>query len=367
MITLHLAQTASLVELGGRAAIFSESCQTLFELNSSAETAALRLTQGITYRGLVESLIAAGADEAPAAQSARDLLVRWSQAGLVSAEATPAAARAHHHIPLSIVGLRVDVHVDDPRCRDLITASFANLIRADGRAIAPYRIRDADGLALICRGGKPSRIVEWSQFVPTFKACLTDDVLHASPRIALHTACLMRDGRCLLLSGAPGAGKSTLTMALDRAGFGYAADDVTLLTERGRAQGLPFHPTLKAGAWTLLPDHRDEIDRAEVHDRLDGEQVRYPAPLSPARTEARPVGWIVLLRRADDAEPALVSVDPVQTLGELLHGAYSRSGRTSSRELRMLIEMVSSARCFALRYAHLEDAVELLDSACGRA
>ena len=365
MITLHLARSASLVELGGRAALFSESCQTLFELNAPAKAAALRLTQGISYHGLVASLIEAGADEAPAAQSARALIVRWSQAGLVSAECAPAPEKAHHHIPLSIVGMRVDVQVDDARCRDLITSSFGKLARHEGQPIGTYRIRDADSLALISRDGKPTRIVEWSQFIPTLKACLIDDILHATPRIALHTACLVRDGRCLLLSGAPGAGKSTLAVALAQAGFGYVADDVTLLTEGGLAQGLPFHPTLKVGAWKLLPDHRNEIDRSPIHQRLDGEQVRYLSLPTPPGADALPVGWIALLRRQKDATATLEAVDVVRVLSELLGGAYSRSGRINGQELKMMITMVSAARCFELRYSALKDAVDLLESACG--
>ncbi len=48
----------------------------------------------------------------------------------------------------------------------------------------------------------------------------------------LHSACVEREGRGLMLAGPSGAGKSTLTLALSQAGFGYLADDRTYLSLR---------------------------------------------------------------------------------------------------------------------------------------
>ena len=78
---------------------------------------------------------------------------------------------------------------------------------------------------------------------------LTEALEHGAYELALHAASLLSNDRMLLLCGNPGAGKTTLTLALVHAGFGFAADDVTLLDSRGRGIGLPFAPAVKAGAW----------------------------------------------------------------------------------------------------------------------
>jgi hypothetical protein len=49
----------------------------------------------------------------------------------------------------------------------------------------------------------------------------------------LHCACLVKDGRGLLLSGESGAGKSTLALSLALAGFGFLSDDCTYLSRTG--------------------------------------------------------------------------------------------------------------------------------------
>ncbi len=53
--------------------------------------------------------------------------------------------------------------------------------------------------------------------------------------IPLHSACLDRDGRGLLLAGVSGAGKSTLSVALARRGFSLVSDDWTYITREGDA------------------------------------------------------------------------------------------------------------------------------------
>jgi len=53
--------------------------------------------------------------------------------------------------------------------------------------------------------------------------------------IPLHSACLDRDGRGLLLAGVSGAGKSTLSVALAGCGFSLISDDWTYITREGDA------------------------------------------------------------------------------------------------------------------------------------
>jgi hypothetical protein len=59
----------------------------------------------------------------------------------------------------------------------------------------------------------------------------------------LHCACVVRDGKGMLLAGRSGSGKSTLTMALGLRGFSFLSDDWTYFTRGGGG----------ISAWGLIP------------------------------------------------------------------------------------------------------------------
>ncbi len=92
--------------------------------------------------------------------------------------------------------------------------------------------------------------------------------------VPLHCACLVRerDGSGLLLAGGSGVGKSTLTVALAKAGLRLLSDDWTYFTIRGgraHAWGLPTPVK-------LLPDaasHFSELTGRQPAASLNGELV----------------------------------------------------------------------------------------------
>jgi|ERR1700733_1703637 len=68
------------------------------------------------------------------------------------------------------------------------------------------------------------------------------ETLKRFARFPLHAGGLARNGRGILLPGSSGAGKSTTTVALVRAGFDFLADDTVFLTPTpGRESGILVH------------------------------------------------------------------------------------------------------------------------------
>jgi hypothetical protein len=182
--------------------------------------------------------------------------------------------------------------------------------------------------------------------------------------LALHGAALVRDGRVLLLCGRPGAGKTTLTLALVNAGFGLAGDDVMLLAADGRGIGLPFAPAVKSGAWPLLADRVPGLATAPTFRRPDRRRVRYPAPEAVVDGRPRPLGWVVLLDRAAEGRPALDPVDAAGALRGLLDGAFAPDRQLCPAGFDALARVVDTAETWRLSYAALDEAVALLDAAC---
>lgn len=56
-------------------------------------------------------------------------------------------------------------------------------------------------------------------------------LFHQREQLAIHCSCLERDGRALLISGNSGSGKSTVTDILLAKGFGFMADDMSVVKE----------------------------------------------------------------------------------------------------------------------------------------
>ena len=193
---------------------------------------------------------------------------------------------------------------------------------------------------------------------------LTEILEHAAYELAVHGAALLRNNRILLLCGAPGAGKTTLTLGLLGVGFGFAGDDVMLLDAQGLGVGLPFAPAVKAGAWSLVAEHMPDLGFAPIFRRPDRRRVRYPVPDAIVEPRPRAVGWVVLLSRSSDAPAALEPVDPASAFRGLLDGSFALGRELTSAGFDALTHVIRSAVICRLTYSNLEEAVALIDEAC---
>ena len=104
--------------------------------------------------------------------------------------------------------------------------------------------------------------------------------------------------------------------------------------------------------------------RLGIYRRPDGRRVRMLVPHNHVPAAPRPIGWVVLLHRTRNAEPALRPIEPSETLSGLLNGAFSRNAKLTSTAFDALCRVIRSARGFRLTYAKLDDAVNLLKPVC---
>jgi hypothetical protein len=150
----------------------------------------------------------------------------------------------------------------------------------------------------------------------------------------MHSACLVKDGRSLLLRGLNGAGKSTLCYAALRRGWSLLAEDVVfvrLTREVGDAWVTPADLQIVGLPWTLhlLPDATGlfpELVGAPAFERSNGETKisiavgeRFPGQAA----EAAPVGPLVFVRRGHGRQPSLAPLQRERAL-ELLRATAIR-------------------------------------------
>jgi GTPase SAR1 family protein len=364
-IRYRLSEGVHPLSIGGRQALFSAGSERLYELNVTAALLASMLYEGSAFAALTAALECQGFDGEAASGTVLELLRQWSAQNLVHAAICTPDAPQFWEQRIHIAGVDAAIHYADIEQYRQISPIFAHMSRLISEPATCIKVVEADGVALVSRNGGPAWVIAASQAGPFIRGLLVEDVLAvAPPDIALHTACLAHRNRALLLGGPPGAGKTTLTIALSRSGFDYVSDDITLLRRDGRVQGVPFAPAVKEGAWPLLRRYRADVATLPVHMRLDDVPVRYPGLTQPPHIAHMNAGWIVHLRRVAGATPEFRELDPVEALVRLMDEAHSTAGAATIEDMRTLIALVERVRCFELTCWDLDAAVEALSVLC---
>jgi hypothetical protein len=201
------------------------------------------------------------------------------------------------------------------------------------------------------------------EVIPRIKAILTERVVgRRFDGFFAHGALVARGPILAMLAGPPGAGKSTLAMALQAAGWSLRADDLIRVDRSARFRGAPFAPAIKEGGWALLQARRPELADWPVELRSDGQRVRY-APVAQAAQRAKPLSVFIALSRQDGAVVAHAApIDAVEALSLLLGEAFSARGRISAELMARLVERFRQTPCCRLVYGPLDQGVEAVEA-----
>lgn len=355
----------SFLLLGDQSAVFSESSQKIYALNQIAAYIWCQLEEGETIDAIRDGLIKAGVDDDLAAKYVSQAIRMWYKLGLLKPDWQFDSEPVHfaRSFNIHIAGFSATIRVATERLANLLTLFDHQITLAhDGRHVVD--VIEANNFVQVFHNKRGVFCCDFIEVAPTLKAYITEQVVAASPpNVLVHAACLHRNGKSLLISGRPGAGKTTLSMRLGEAGFEYGGDDIVLIAPDGTATGVPFAPAIKPGAWPIVSQFRPDLDDAIVHRRPDGKRVRYVLPQHISCARGSVVGWILFIRRGRG--PAkFTQLDRVEVMRRLMEGAYSPGEKMTLAMCNALKRTINGADCFELSYSDSTDACDAIVRLC---
>lgn len=147
------------------------------------------------------------------------------------------------------------------------------------------RLRTVLGVLLVESPDRPTRTVDLRRGgldtadVEAVLAAAVRAAIDESPHLLLHAGAVVRDGSAIVLPGASGEGKSTMTAACLRRGLGYVSDEMVALDLRsGDVTGL--RRPLMLTPWSTralgLGEHRGPGKAAVAPEALTATTVVHP-------------------------------------------------------------------------------------------
>ena len=348
--------------IGSQMAVFCQPQQRIYELNETAALIWCHIEEGAKSPFVVREMCRSGIDEDLAIRYVRETLQLWLELGLVSAQVVDLKPESFAELPVKLGSYELSLRYASPRLQDVLPPIVGHLRSPVPVSGEPLFLLDEGESVHAVRDNQSVFSCPSEELASTLLRFIIDRALPQWD-LVLHSACLVRTGRALLINGRSGAGKTTLTLRLLAAGFQYGSDDLTILSESG-ARGVLLPPGAKSGAWRLIRQFAPTIESQKVHRRRDGKRIRYitPAPLAP--DDARPVGWIVFLRRNSVGEATLSPVRPMDALRRILSEIVRPSGPLSADMLGSIKRIVAGAAAYELAYSELDDACGVISKLC---
>jgi hypothetical protein len=188
------------------------------------------------------------------------------------------------------------------------------------------------------------------------------DVLHL---VALHAACVQRNGKGVLLAGESGAGKSSLAYACACQGWVYLSDDASSLLRQGEHQtviGAPERFRFRGSASDLFPEFRGWTATTRGNSKPSIEVPTASLQAIVTAPESR-VDFIVLLNRGahNRGRPSLVPVGNERVLDQLFHPVWPDQLPANEERRRSIERLLTTTEKYELRYDTLSEAIALLN------
>lgn len=352
-----------LARLGDRHLVFSEDNQSIHELSDLAAYVWRSLDAGMASVDIARELNGTGVNQGEAARTVATTIDELRALRTKAAVPTPSLpSQRLARLTILICDVAVQLLLSKALVGDVQTA-LGDFVTDLPESDALLCARLSGDTVSFSAPGQPDWSCERSHFIPLLKAQLIQHVLVcARYEVALHAAALVRRDKVILLLGSPGAGKTTLAIALAKAGLEVLADDVVLLGDTGLVTGVSFPFTAKSSSWPLLSRHWPGLLTTPSHCRPDGQTLCYIPHDPVADPRPRRIGAVVILDRQLEAATAVEELDLASALAALIADGATRDERLSASGFTALIDGLADSRCYRLTYS---DLIAAADAVCG--
>jgi HprK-related kinase A len=183
--------------------------------------------------------------------------------------------------------------------------------------------------------------------------------------LMLHAGVVERGGKALILSGRPGAGKSTLTAALVLGGWRLLSDEVAVIPPGTRnLLPLPRPVSLKEGSIDLVRRRSpDAVIGPLTYGTKKGTVAHLKPPVDSVERAREPAiaAWLVFPWFGAGYETTLQPISRATALLRAGHEAFNYS-MLGAAGFETLADLVDGMTCYDLPFSDLDAALEALEA-----
>ena len=239
-----------------------------------------------------------------------------------------------------------------------------------------YRVRVYSPLNLHRLLGRPQVLFALDNLVP-FKPLPLDQAFpmlewglnwcvssNAQEYLIIHSAVVAKNGRCVMLPGAPGAGKSTLCSGLATRGWQLLSDELALIScETGKIAPFPRPISLKNQSIPIMKDfapgvffNRESVNTAKgtvAHMKVSEQSIEMAA-------ESVEPFMIVLPKYTPESESVFEPLSKATAFMQVADNAFNYS-LLGDAGFNVTGDLVDRCDTYTLAYSDLDDVITIFD------
>jgi hypothetical protein len=200
-----------------------------------------------------------------------------------------------------------------------------------------------------------------------FRQCILDvmiyPLLEIKYLITLHAACVLFNGRGVLLTGDSGAGKSSLAYACAKRGWTFVSDDASAFFRDARTPEVIGHPhrfRFREPVGELFPEFQGLRSTLRAYGKPTIEVRTTGLPIETA--SSGPIDFVVFLNRRDftSGPPQVVRLDSEDAWGRLLSSVWDVQLPALDKRVEALGRLLTKP-IYEIRYGPLDEAIDALE------
>lgn len=176
---------------------------------------------------------------------------------------------------------------------------------------------------------------------------------------SFHASTIAKNGNAVMLAGASGKGKSTLTALLAFNGFEFVADDVTgMLYPSCEVYSYPAAISVKAGAFQTLQESIPDLNNISLASKHPKGMVKF-LPVTNQKSDHYPCHQLVMVNYSKEPIAArLEHIPTVKALELLIPDTWISADPSHAKTF---LDWLPTLKAYELHYHNNTDAIEIME------